>query len=103
MCDYELSYEELVRKYGPFVYYEKSGDYVDSTGRIRRIAHTRANGDLMEEMQDGILFYTINDDYTLTLDELTAKYGPLTLTEKDYYVDSKGIIRRILPYTPLVR
>ena len=103
MSDYDLTYEELARKYGGLTYNEKTGNSVDGTGRIRRIAHTRANGDLMEEMQDGILFYTINDDYTLTLDELTEKYGPLTLTEKDYYVDSKGIIRRILPYRPLVR
>ena len=103
MCDYELSYEELVRKYGPFVYYEKSGDYVDSTGRIRRIAHTRANGDLMDEMQKGLLLDTLDGDSVLSQEDLTEKYGPLTLTKYDYYVDNKGIIRRILPYTPLVR
>ena len=99
MCDYEVTYERLVRKYGPFVYYEKNGAYVDNTGRIRRISHTRANYDLMDDMQSGILFYTIYNDSELKLDKLTEKYGPLTLTEKDYYVDNKGIIRRILPYT----
>jgi len=54
-------------------------------------------------MEAGLMFDSIHDDYTLTPDELEQKYGPLTLNECDYYVDSKGIIRRILPYTPLVR
>jgi hypothetical protein len=103
MCDYELSYEELERKYGKLVYNPKTGNSVDSTGRVRSISHTRANGDLMEEMEAGILFDTLDGDSELKLEKLTEKYGPLTLTIYDYYVDSKGIIRRILPYTPLVR
>jgi hypothetical protein len=103
MSDYDLTDEELDRKYGGLVYNEKTGNYVDNTGRVRRIAHTRANGDFMYEMQEGMLFDTLDDDYKLTLEELTEKYGQLTLTIYDYYVDSQGIIRRILPYTPLVR
>jgi hypothetical protein len=103
MSDYDLTDEELDCKYGGLVYNEKTGNYVDNTGRVRRIAHTRANGDFMDEMQAGMLFDTLDDDYKLTLEKLTEKYGQLTLTIYDYYVDSKGIIRRILPYTPLVR
>jgi hypothetical protein len=103
MSDYDLTDEELGRKYGGLVYNEKTGNYVDNTGRVRRIAHTRANGDFIDEMQAGILFDTLDEDYKLTLEKLTEKYGQLTLTIYDYYVDSKGIIRRILPYTPLVR
>lgn len=103
MSDYDLTYEELARKYGGLTYNEKTGNSVDRTGRVRRIAHTRANGDLMEEMQSGMLLDTLDSDSVLSLEKLTEKYGPLTLTIYDYYVDSKGIIRRILPYTPLVR
>ena len=103
MSDYDLTYEELASKYGGLTYNEKTGNYVDPTGRVRRIAHTRANGDLMEEMEAGILFDTLDGDSVLSLEGLTEKYGPLTLTIYDYYVDNKGIIRRILPYTPLVR
>lgn len=103
MCDYDLTDDELDRKYGGLTYNQKTGNYVDKKGCVRRIAHTRANGDLMDEMQEGILFDTLKDDSVLSLEDLTKKYGPLTLTKYDYYVDSKGIIRRILPYRPLVR
>jgi hypothetical protein len=103
MSDYDLTDDELACKYGGLTYNEKTGNYVDPTGRVRRIAHTRANGDLMEEMQSGMLLDTLDGDSDLKLEKLTEKYGPLTLTIYDYYVDSKGIIRRILPYTPLVR
>jgi hypothetical protein len=103
MSDYDLTDAELARKYGGLTYNPKTGNALDRTGRVRRIAHTRANGDFMEEMQAGILFDTLDDDSVLSLEDLTKKYGELTLTIYDYYVDSKGIIRRILPYTPLVR
>ena len=102
MRDYDMSLVELVRKYGPLI--EKNGELVDRGGRVRRIiAHSRANGDLMDEMEEGILFDSLHDDSKLSFVELEKKYGSLTLTDLDYYVDSKGIIRRILPYTPLVR
>ena len=103
MRDYDMTLEQLERKYGPLTYREKASHFVDAGGRIRRINHTRVNGDFMDEMEAGLMFDSIYDDYTLTLDELEQKYGPLTLNECDYYVDSKGIIRRILPYTPLIR
>ena len=101
MRDYDMSLVELVRKYGPLI--EKNGEWVDRCGRVRRINHSRANGDLMDEMEDGLLFDSLHDDSKLSFVELEKKYGVLTLTDLDYYVDSKGIIRRILPYTPLVR
>jgi hypothetical protein len=101
MRDIDLTLEELVKKYGKLE--EKGGDLVDSTGRVRRIAHSRANGDFMDEMEAGILFHSLSEEHHLSFEELVAKYGQLTLTEYDYYVDSKGIIRRILPYRPLVR
>jgi hypothetical protein len=103
MCDYDLTDEQLDRKYGGLTYNPKTGNYVDKKGCVRRIANTRANGDFMEEMQSGMLLDTLDGDFVLSLEGLTEKYGPLTLTIYDYYVDSKGIIRRILPYTPLVR
>ena len=103
MRDDDMTLEQLERKYGPLTYREKARHFVDAGGRIRRINHTRANGDFMDEMEAGLMFDSIHDDYTLTPDELEQKYGPLTLNECDYYVDSKGIIRRILPYTPLIR
>lgn len=103
MSDYDLTYDELDRKYGGLVYNEKTGNYVDKKGCVRRIRHTRANGDFMDEMQSGMLLDTLDGDSVLSLDDLTERYGPLTLTKYDYYVDNKGIIRRILPYTPLVR
>ncbi len=94
MRDYDMSLIELVRKYGPLT--EKNGEWVDRGGRVRRIiAHSRANGDLMDEMEDGILFDSLHDDSELSLVELENKYGVLTLTDFDYYMDSKGIIRRI--------
>jgi len=101
MRDIDLTLEELVKKYGKLE--EKNGDLVDSTGRVRRINHSRANGDFMDEMEAGILFHSLSEEHHWSFEELVAKYGQLTLTEYDYYVDSKGIIRRILPYTPLVR
>jgi hypothetical protein len=103
MCDYDLTDDELDRKYGGLVYNPKTRNYVDKKDCVRRIAHTRANGDLMEEMEAGMLLDTLDGDSELKLEGLIEKYGPLTLTIYDYYVDSKGIIRRILPYTPLVR
>jgi len=103
MRDYDRTLEQLENKYGKLTYNEKKGDYSDSGGRIRRINHSLANGDLMDEMEAGIILVSLNDDFGLTLKELEAKYGKLTLDERDYYVDVKGIIRRILPYTPLVR
>lgn len=103
MRDYDMSLKQLEKKYGKLTFMEKEGHYVDSGGRIRRINNSRANGDFMDEMEDGIMFHSLYDDFNLSLDELEEKYGALTLTEFDYYVDGKGIIRRILPYTPLVR
>ncbi len=103
MRDYDMTIDQLKQKYGGLTYRETAGHYVDSGGHIRRINHSRANGDFMDEMEAGLMFDSIHDDYTLSLDELERNYGPLTLNECDYYVDSKGIIRRILPYTPLVR
>ncbi len=103
MSDYDLTNEELDRKYGGLVYNEKTGNYVDKKGYVRRIRHTRANGDFMDEMQSGMLLDTLDGDSVLSLEDLTEIYGALTLTKYDYYVDNKGIIRRILPYTPLVR
>jgi hypothetical protein len=101
MRDIDRTHAELVEKYGPLV--EKDGDWVDTNGFVRRINHSRANGDFMDEMEAGLLCHSIVEDSKITLDELEKKYGTLTLTEYDYYVDGKGIIRRILPYTPLVR
>ena len=101
MRDIDRTHEELVEKYGPLV--EKNGEWIDKDGCVRRINHSRANGDFMDEMEAGLLYDSLHDDFKLTLEELTKKYGGLTLTEYDYYVDRKGIIRRILPYTPLVR
>ena len=101
MRDIDRTHAELVEKYGPLV--EKDGDWVDTNGFVRRINHCRANGDFMDEMEAGLLCHSIVEDANLSLDDLEKKYGTLTLTEYDYYVDSKGIIRRILPYTPLVR
>ncbi len=91
----------MAKKYGTLV--EKDGNLVDSGGHVRRIQHSEANGDFMDEMEAGLLFDSLTDDSKLSLDELTKKYGPLTLTQYEYYVDNKGIIRRILHYTPLVR
>jgi hypothetical protein len=101
MRDIDLTLDELVNKYGKLE--EKGEDLVDSTGRVRRINHSRANQDFMDEMEEGILFHSLSEEHHLSMEELVKKYGQLTLTEYDYYVDSKGIIRRILPYTPLVR
>lgn len=101
MRDIDLTLEELVKKYGKLE--EKNGDLVDSTGRVRRINHSRANGDFMDEMEAGILFHSSSEEHHWPIEKLVEKYGQLTLTEYDYYVDSKGIIRRILPYRPLVR
>ena len=81
-----MTLEQLERKYGPLTYREKASHFVDAGGRIRRINHTRANGDFMDEMEAGLMFDSIHDDYTLTPDELEQKYGPLTLNECDYYV-----------------
>ena len=103
MRDYDMTLEQLERKYGSLTYREKAGHFVDAGGRVRRINHTRANGDFMDEMEDGLMFDSIHDDFVLTFDKLKEKYGPLTLNERDCYVDSKNIIRRILPYTPLIR
>jgi len=102
MGDYDLTFEQLEGKYGKLEFMNNQ-DWVDSSGRIRRIAHTGANGDLMHEMEAGLLFHTIHDDSKLTFEELEDKYGKLTLSPYDYYIDSYNIIRRILPYTPGVR
>jgi len=101
MRDYDMSLVKLIRKYGPLT--ENNGEWVDRGGRVRRINHSRANGDFMDEMEAGLLFDSLHDDAELSFAELEKKYGVLTLTDFDYYVDSKGIIRRILPYRPLVR
>ena len=98
--DYDMALEELEEKYGPLTL--KDADWVDRTGRVRRINHTRANADLMDEMEAGLLNYSPEDN-KLTLVELMKKYGPLCLTEQQHYVDTYGNIRRILPCTPLVR
>jgi hypothetical protein len=103
MRDIDLTVKQLEQKYGRLDYIEKAGNLVDSSGRVRRINHTRANNDFMREMEAGILFQSLYDDFNLTLKGLEQKYGTLRLTPEDYYVDSKGIIRRILPYTPLTR
>jgi hypothetical protein len=103
MRDYDMSLEQLEDKYGKITYFEQAGQYVDIKGCVRRINHTRSNGDFMDEMEDGILLHSLHDDYGLTLEQLKEKYGELILTDMDYYVDKDGIIRRILPYTPLVR
>jgi hypothetical protein len=50
--DYDMTLEELVAKYGPLTL--KDVDWVDRTVRVRRINHTRANGDFMDEMQAGL-------------------------------------------------
>ena len=101
MGDCVLTLEQLENKYGKMTL--MNDNWVDSTGRVRRIAHTRANGDFMEEMEAGLLYHTIHDDFALTLEQLEDKYGKLTLTKNDYYIDISGIIRRILPYSPGVR
>jgi hypothetical protein len=98
--DCDLTLDELQERHGPLVLIGEK--WVDSTNRVRRINHTRANGDLMDEMEAGLLFHS-PEDKQLTLDELVTKYGPLRLTEQRYYVDEKGFIRRILPYTSLAR
>jgi hypothetical protein len=103
MRDYEMTLEQLEDKYGKLTYFKQTKQYVDTKGCVRRINHTRANGDFMDEMEDGILLHSLHDDAGLTLEQLKEKYGELTLTDMDYYVDKDGIIRRILPYTPLVR
>ena len=103
MRDYDMTHEQLTAKYGKLTYNDRTGDYSDNGGRVRRINHSRANGDLMDEMEAGLIMVSLNGDFDLTLKELEEKYGTLTLDERDYYVDSKGIIRRILPYRPLVR
>lgn len=105
MRDIDMTMKQLEDKYGELTYIEKAGHLVDSGGRVRRINHSRANGDFMDEMEDGLIFISLFDDYSqsLTMEELEKKYGPLTLDERDYYVDKDGIIRCILPYTPLVR
>ena len=103
MRDIDMNLEQLEEKYGPLTYRERCGYFVDSGDRIRRIAHTRANIDLMDEMEDGLIFDSLYDDFVLTMEELEEKYGELTLTKLDYYVDKDGIVRRILPYTPLAR
>ena len=96
-----MSYDELVMKYGPLE--DKNGQLVDGNGFVRRIHHSRANGDFMDEMEEGLLMDTLHDDHQLSMSKLEEKYGVLRLTDMDYYLDAKGIIRRILPYTPLVR
>ena len=101
--DYDMTLVELVKKYGHLTYNEHHGHYTDKRGRVRRINNTRANGDLMDEMEAGLIFDTLDDDLGLTLEKLTVKYGQLTLHERGYYVDVEGIIRRILPYRPLMR
>ncbi len=103
MRDIDMNLKQLEEKYGKLTYMEKAGHIVDSSGRVRRINHSRANGDLMDEMEDGLIFHSLYDDFMLTMEDLEKKYGTLTLTELDYYIDKVGIIRRILPYTPLVR
>ena len=103
MRDYDMTLEQLERKYKKLTYNESTGEYVDSGGHVRRINNTRANGDLMDEMEAGLIMDSLHYDYGLSLEKLEEKYGALTLDERDYYVDAKGIIRRILPYRPLVR
>ena len=103
MRDIEMTIKLLEKKYGSLIYMEKEGHFVDCGYHIRRINHTRANVDLMDEMEAGLLFQSLYDDFKLTLTELERKYGTLKFTEYDYYVDIKGIVRRILPYTPLIR
>ena len=103
MRDIDMSLKQLEQKYGKLTYKEKARHFVDGDGRVRRINHSRANGDFMDEMEEGRLFHSLEDDFVLTMEELEEKYGELTLTERDYYVDKDGIVRRILPYRPLVR
>jgi len=103
MRDIDMNLKQLEEKYGGLTYMEKAGNLVDSCGHVRRICHSRANWDLMDEMEDGLIFHSLYDDFVLTMEELEEKYGELTLTKLDYYIDKDGIIRRILPYTPLVR
>jgi hypothetical protein len=103
MRDIDMTLKQLEDKYGKLTYMEKAGHFVDGGGRVRRINHSRANGDFMDEMEEGILFHSLEDDFNLTMEQLEQKYGKLTLDERFYYVDKDGIIRRILPYRPLVR
>ena len=103
MRDIDMTLKQLEDKYGKLTFMEKAGHFIDGGGRIRRINHSRANGDLMYEMEEGILFHSIHEDFNLSLEDLKKKYGQLTLTELDYYIDKDGIIRCILPYKPLVR
>jgi hypothetical protein len=96
-----LTISELMRKYRLLI--ERNGEWVDKKGCVHPINNSRVNGDLMDEMEAGLLCDSLHYDSNLTLEELTKKYGTLTLTEHDYYVDSKGIIRHILPYRPFIR
>jgi hypothetical protein len=103
MRDIDMSLKQLEDKYGKLTYMEKAGHFVDSGGHVRRINHSRANGDFMDEMEEGRLFHSLEEDFNLTMEKLEEKYGKLTLEEGYYYVDKDDIIRRILPYRPLVR
>jgi hypothetical protein len=103
MRDIDMNLKQLEDKYGKLTYKEKAGHFVDSGGHVRRINHSRANGEFMDEMEEGRLFHSLEEDFNLTMEELEQKYGKLTLDERYYYVDKDDIIRRILPYRPLVR
>ena len=103
MRDIDMTLKQLEDKYGKLTYMEKAGHFVDDGGRVRRINHSRANGDFMDEMEEGRLFHSLEEDFNLTMEKLEEKYGKLTLDEGYYYVDKDDIIRRILPYRPLVR
>lgn len=103
MRDIDMSLKQLEEKYGKLTYMEKAGHLVDEGGRVRRICHTRANGEFMDEMEEGRLFHSLEEDFNLTMEKLEEKYGKLTLDEGYYYVDKDDIIRRILPYRPFVR
>jgi len=103
MRDIDMTLKQLEDKYGKLTYMEKAGHFVDGGGHVRRINHSRANGEFMDEMEEGRLFHSLEEDFKLTMEELEQKYGKLTLDERYYYVDKDDIIRRILPYRPLVR
>jgi hypothetical protein len=103
MRDIDMNLEQLEEKYGKLTYMEKAGHFIDGDGRVRRICHTRANGEFMDEMEEGRLFHSLEEDFNLTMEKLEEKYGKLTLDEGYYYVDKDDIIRRILPYRPLAR
>jgi len=103
MRDIDMTLKQLEDKYGKLTYMEKAEHFVDSGGRVRRINHSRANGDFMDEMEEGRLFHSLGEDFNLTMEQLEEKYGKLTFDERYYYVDKDDIIRRILPYRPFVR